>query len=145
MIESFSYTLKVWLTTATLPLFIVWVISCCGDPREAFNDIALYFLALIVSVAASFLTWIVFSIAVYNVLKLALPNGQHKLLIQMFGLGLTLITFVIFAVCITSIDILGDMFFWIAPTSYMICLAASIHFYNLPQLYIEHQENSTIC
>ena len=143
MIEScFRFTLKVWLTTLSLPLFIVWVISCCGDPRNTFNDIPLYFLALIVSVAASFLTWIMFSIAVYNVLKLALPIGQHKLIIQMSALALALITLVVFAISFAQIYIFFDPIFWAIAAPYLICLAVSIHFYQLPNL-IYNQQNST--
>lgn len=143
MTESFIYTIKVWLTTAITPPLMFLFLCCCINPKDAASNIPLYCWILFVGLVVSFLTWVLLLIAVYNVLKLQVPVSRHKLLIQIFGLALTLSTFVLFAICFGSIYILGDVFFWIIVAPYMACFSVSIHFYQLPQLYTNHQENST--
>jgi len=108
---------------------------------NAFDYISPYFFSLIISLTASFLTWVLFLIAVYNVLKLEQYVGRHRLIIQMCGLALALMTFAGFAIGFDSINLLFDPSILIVVVPYTLCLAASIHFYKLPQLYTEFQEN----
>jgi len=144
MIEILKYTLKIWLTTAFIPPVIFGTISLIIDPNNLSDNIAGYYWMLVVSLLASFLTWALFFIAVYNIIKSEVPVSRHKLLIQAFGLGLALATFAIFTIGLGSIYVLGDIFIWIIIAPYLICLAASTQFYQLPQLYTYHQENSTL-
>lgn len=140
MIETFKYTLKIWLTTvfaASLAL------SCVAAYQSLDRVVSAFIMITGCGLVFSFTTWVLFLIGVYNILKLNVPTNEYKILIQGLGLFLLGLTAAALVAAIDSFSALLDPSLWLFALPYIVCLAASIHFYNLPQLYIDHQENST--
>lgn len=147
MIKSFKYSLKIWLTTAlTAPLILIVMdyVSTPGSFEHFEYVLLIYPIAVLAGLIFSCFTWMLFFIVIYNILKIYLRSTLYKLLIQATGLLLVFFTFIVLvALHDSEITMLSSQLFWIISSPYLICLLISIHFYKLPQPYIEHQENPT--
>lgn len=140
MIDTLKYTLKIWLTTVFAASLALSCVVGYLMPESIVNACVLI---TGFGVVFSFITWALFLTGVYNILKLNLAINEHKILIQGLGLFLLGLTASAFAAAFDSFSALLEPLFWLVATPYIVCLAASIHFYNVPQLYLYHQENST--
>jgi uncharacterized membrane protein len=136
MIENcFRYSLKVWLTTIAAGSFALglgtglWPID---------QTIEMCLCIALVAYFLSFPTWIIFLVAVFILVKVNHSNYTKKIFLHLFSAILTLTTIIFLE---PNSERLSSSFPIIAI--YLISLTASIHFYKLPQLYIDHQENST--
>ena len=146
MIELLKYSLKIWLTALLgAPLVFVTVRYCntLNEPETLYDTINTYFIIVEFSFLGSFLTWVAFLIGVYNVLKQDWPLLTNKRMIQGLTVILVFTTFVVYAAILADLSIIFDWFFIILITPYMVSLLLSAQFYKLPQLYSDHQENST--
>lgn len=138
MIESLRYTLKVWLTTAAVPPVVILIISYINDPTG--YGIANFFgVMLVLGLAFSFFPWVAFSAGVYFIQKWHITTIRKKIAIQCLALPMVLVTFACFAANIDTLFAFYDSSFLLIVTYYAICLAASIQFYKLPQLYTQPQ------
>jgi len=148
MAKALKYTLKVWFTTAlTSPIILFAIDYMCSTTSsfERFEDIlGIYPIIVFASLLFSCFTWILFFVCVYNLLKIYLPEKLYKPIIQLAGLLLALLTFVVLvAVHDSEITMIATQLFWLIAAPYLLCLFLSIQLYKLPELYMNHQQNST--
>jgi|GEM_PF-1759133 len=147
MIETTKYTLKIWATTVLIaPVFII-SFGLFHDSRAwedfAYAVLGIYIWTIALGFIGSGATWAMFLTGVYSILKWNITEAAHKAAIQFFGLLVTLSTILLFLAIFDSFSSLYTQTFWMFVGPYIICLAASIQFYQLPQLNTHHQENST--
>jgi hypothetical protein len=146
MNKTIKYTLKIWATTLVIaPVFIV-LFGVFRNSR-AWDDLAyilgIYIWIIVLGFIGSCATWAMFVTGVYSILKWNITEVAHKSAIQFFGALLTLSTILLFFAILDSFSVLYTKTFWMFAGPYIVCLAASIQFYKVPQLYIDNQQNST--
>jgi len=141
MIETVKYTLKIWLTAVVISSLVVSIVF---NSSSFSNLIELFFLITVCALIFSFATWIIFCLGVYLILKQNTTAKGQKVAILLLSIILALAT-TGFVLTGFESSAFKDGSFLVFAAPYIVCLAAGIHFYNLPNLYIDHQENSTTC
>jgi len=138
MIETTKYTLKIWATTVFIaPVFYLsFKFSVDSGPwvNSAYTMLEIYIWTIVLGLIGSLATWAMFLIGVYSILKWNITEAAHKAAIQLFGLLLTLSTILLFFAILDSFYVLYTKTFWVFAGPYIVCLAASIQFYKVPQL-----------
>jgi len=145
MIETIKYTAKVWLTTVLIPPLIFAAFIAFEDPVHINVNIAestsAFIILVLFSAVLSFIPCLLSVFVVYFILLQGAPGIKARLYIQLYGLSASTITLlVLFGV---PKDITDDTEIWVFILPYMLCLVASIHFYQLPQLYTDQQQQPT--
>jgi hypothetical protein len=140
MIESLKYSLKIWLTTILIaPIGVIalqGLVAPTPSVSEYLSDaFGTYYLLVIFGLLFSFLTWVAFLVAVYQILKRDAFAARRKLFIQYSGFLLSLVTFAGFFAVFTSLSAaLFDSFFISMILCYTACQIASIYFIRMPEL-----------
>ena len=143
MIETLTYTLKIWLTTAlTAPVIVIYIDYLSTE--ALFNNLeealSFYFMLMLAGLLFSCVTALLFFVSVCNLLKIYPNQHFHKFLTQTTGLILVFFSFLIFyAWNHSSIDFMSAKLFWTVAGAYLACTALCIHFYQLPQFYTDQQ------
>ena len=145
MIDAFKYTTRVWLTTAlTLPLIILGAIALKDAlylNAEIADAMSFYIMFVLFSAVISFIPFLISAFVVYFILLQGATGIKARLCILLYGLSASVI--ILLLLFGGPEDITYDQDIWIFIVAYVLCLSASIYLYKLPQLYIDHQENST--
>ena len=135
MIETIKYTLKIWLTAVFISSLVISVIFS----RSSFNNlIEIYFLVSLCALIFSFITWILFCLGAYLILKQSITAKRQKAVILLLSIILALAT-TGFVLTGFEPSALKDGSFLLFAAPYIICFSASIHFYQLPQFYTDQQ------
>ena len=143
MIEASTYTFKIWFTTAlTAPVIVIYIDYLSTE--SLFNNLeealSFYFMLMLAGLFFSCVTALLFSISIYNLLKIYPHQQFHKILTHTTGFVLVLFTFLIFFAWKHSIiNFMSAKLFWTVAGAYLACTALCIHFYQLPQFYTDQQ------
>ena len=137
MIDSFRYTVKVWLTSICISPIILEVIDQITNSINAaatFSQVVFKscFLA-VVSFFFSSITWMLFFLFAYQLLKIDLPQRYYKAIVQITGLLLVLLTLH----CLDGFIHLIGYPFWTFTTCYLLTIVVCMQFYKTPQLHTD--------
>ncbi|MFA6247825.1 MAG: hypothetical protein WC615_12890 [Mucilaginibacter sp.] len=130
--NSFSYSLKVWLTSVFVAPVVFFLIDLCINKHTLslgmyMNDAPYYLLYVIFGGILSFFTWLTFLFIIKGLIATFPSSGQIKHLIAVAGTLLTVGTFAFFGRRV--FDVHNDFFYMML--SYAICIAGGSYFYNL--------------
>jgi hypothetical protein len=140
--NSFSYSLKVWLTSVVLAPVISFIIDACTNKyypsfgNYLSNEFPFLIICIILCGVFSFLTWIIFLFIIKGLIA-SCPSPQHiKHLIAVAGVVLTAGTF---AFPMPEAFNVNNGFFYLMLAN-CICIAGGSYFYKLesvPEAAIE--------
>lgn len=138
MIAILKYTAKVWITTALLaPLVFISVsllIHAHGFMSGLGEVASTYFLFVCVELAFSFVTAMLFCLAVTIIVQQNLNPVKQQKALFISALIFGVITFMIFLVLLGSpLSILADTVVCAVVISNLACLAFSAIIYKIPQ------------
>jgi hypothetical protein len=131
--NSFSYSLKVWLTSVVLaPVTVLVTNLSTNDHYTGFashlaDAFVFYMLCMIFGGIFSFITWIIFLFIIKGLIAFFPPSRQLKHLIAVAGTLLTVGTFAFFGWRVFDIH---NYFFYLMLAN-CVCIAGGSHFYKL--------------
>jgi hypothetical protein len=145
--QVFRYSFKVWITSAALSPILWAVILLYKDgganfrlSEESLEVIQWYVIFVVVELILSFLTWVLFMVIIFLVIKIVPERLPRTFLIFLFGVLLTVGTF--------ALILFPNGINWDDGFALMCCTAATIGwgawFYDLkiPDKKIEQTETN---
>jgi hypothetical protein len=108
---------------------------------NVFELLSMYVMIVFFSALISFIIWLLSIVIVYFIFLRVESASKAKWIVQLYGVVIIASTAIILLG--SPLHIIEDNDELVPILTYMSCLAASIHFYPLPQLYIDNQQNST--
>lgn len=137
--NSYSYSIKVWLTSVCIGPMTLIVINSGNNAHQAnfvsyLVDVFMYYiLCIIIGGLFSLLTWLIFFCIIRGLIATFPSSRQLKHLIATVGLLLTAGTFAIFGWRIFNIH--NELFYLML--TYAICIAGGSYFYKLEIIGLE--------
>ncbi len=132
MTESFRYTVKIWLTSICISPIILEVIDQITNSINAAATFSQCLFKMCFLTVLSFffssITWMLFFLCAYQLLKIDLPQRYYKAVVQTTGLLLVLLTFY----CLDGFIHLLGYPFWTFTICYLLTILACMQLYKTP-------------
>ena len=130
--NSFSYSLKVWLTSVVVGPVMFFIIDLCINKQSLslgryINDAPYYFLYVIFGGVCSFPTWVTFLLIIKGLIASFPSSRQLKHPVAVAGALLTAGTFAFFGW--RAFDVHNN--FFCMMLAYASCIAGASYFYKL--------------
>ena len=139
LVNIIKYSLKVWLTGVVVAPFLILIFIYCQDYSLSMNfkesilpGLGIYLICIVFELVFSFITWIVFMLAIRLIIKLPCTALKKTMAIFITGILLTVATFASIMLPLGFFDNNSDIGFTIAMIGCnCACIGFGVWFYKL--------------